>query len=60
MCNKCKAEYSKPEHRRLHAEGNCCPKCGPQLSLLDAEGERLIGDPIANALTLLRAGKTLP
>lgn len=57
MCNKCQSEYRRPEDRRLHAEGNCCPKCGPQLSLLDAKGETITGDAIANALALLNQGK---
>ena len=57
MCNKCQSEYRRPEDRRLHAEGNCCPKCGPQLSLLDAGGEAIPGDAIANAYGLLKDGK---
>ena len=59
MCNKCQAEYRRPEDKRLLAETNCCPKCGPQLSLLNAEGETLPGDPIAEAYALLKAGKIL-
>lgn len=57
MCGKCRAEYARPNDRRLRAEGNCCPKCGPQLTLLDADGKLLAGDVIAQALTLLRDGK---
>jgi hydrogenase maturation protein HypF len=57
MCKKCLAEYQRPVDRRLHAEGNCCPKCGPQLSLLDASGEAISGDSIANAYSLLKEGK---
>ncbi len=59
MCKKCQAEYRKPDDRRLHAEGNCCPKCGPQISLLDAHGEPIAGDVVANAYALLQAGKIL-
>jgi hydrogenase maturation protein HypF len=59
MCNKCQAEYRRPEDKRLLAEGNCCPKCGPQLSLLDANGELIVGDAIAAAYALLKAGKIL-
>ena len=57
MCKKCAAEYSRPEDRRLHAEGNCCPKCGPQLALLDARGKPVGGDAIANAYGLIKEGK---
>lgn len=57
MCARCQKEYRRPEDRRLHAEGNCCPKCGPQLSLLDQGGAPIAGDVIANAYALLKAGK---
>jgi hydrogenase maturation protein HypF len=59
LCAKCLGEYKRPDDRRFHAEANCCPKCGPQLALLDAEGQALPGDPIAEALALLRQGKIL-
>ena len=59
MCRKCQAEYARPDDRRLHAEGNCCPKCGPNLTLLDAHGAPLAGDPIAMAYRLLAEGKIL-
>lgn len=59
MCNKCQAEYRRPEDRRLHAEGNCCPKCGPQVALLDATGEPIAGDAVANAYSLLKAGRII-
>lgn len=58
-CNKCQAEYQRPHDRRLHTAGICCPKCGPRLSLVDAAGKPMLGDPIANALALLKAGKIL-
>ena len=57
MCRKCEAEYLRAHDRRLHAEGNCCPKCGPQLSLVDASGAAIGGDPIAQTLGLIRAGR---
>ena len=59
MCNKCLAEYRRPEDKRLLAEGNCCPKCGPQLALLNAKGEAIAGDAIATAYKLLKEGKVL-
>lgn len=58
-CNKCQAEFQRPHDRRLHTAGICCPKCGPKLLLVDAAGRAILGDPIANALALLKAGKIL-
>ncbi len=57
LCTPCAAEYSAPADRRFHAETTCCPACGPQLSLLDEAGQALAGDPIAQALRLLRDGR---
>ena len=37
----------------------CCPKCGPQLALLDADGQPLPGDPITQALALVKQGKII-
>ncbi|HJV92896.1 MAG TPA: carbamoyltransferase HypF, partial [Azonexus sp.] len=56
LCAPCAAEYSAPADRRFHAETTCCPDCGPQLSLLDAGGAPIAGDPIAESLRRLRAG----
>ena len=36
MCNKCRAEYKRLSDPHFHAEATVCPKCGPQLSFLDA------------------------
>jgi hydrogenase maturation protein HypF len=57
LCPPCNDEYAAPVDRRFHAETTCCPDCGPQLSLLSADGQPLAGDPIAETLRLLRAGK---
>ena len=57
LCTPCQDEYTAPADRRFHAETTCCPTCGPQLSLLDAPGQPLGGDPVAETLRLLRAGK---
>lgn len=59
LCRPCEDEYSAPADRRFHAETTCCPDCGPQLSLLDAVGQPMAGDPIAETLNLLRAGKVV-
>ena len=56
LCPDCQREYTQPADRRFHAETICCPNCGPRLSLLDAKGEAIAGDPIAATLQLLQAG----
>lgn len=57
LCGPCGDEYADPANRRFHAETTCCPACGPQLSLLDAAGQPMPGDPLAKTLSLLLAGK---
>ncbi|MFI7636420.1 carbamoyltransferase HypF [Nonomuraea sp. NPDC049400] len=59
MCQDCAAEYHDPGNRRFHAEPISCPACGPRLRLHDARGAELCGDPIAGAVTLLRAGRVV-
>src|ERR1035437_10292152 len=56
LCLACAGEYGTPADRRFHAETTCCPTCGPRLSLLDAQGNALEGDPIAATLALLQTG----
>ncbi len=56
LCQQCEHEYTMPANRRFHAETTCCPICGPQLVLLDAQGQHLEGDPIAVTLNLLLSG----
>ena len=56
QCPLCLAEYTDARHRRFHAEPNACAACGPTLALVDARGRALEGDPIREALLLLRAG----
>jgi len=57
LCAPCHDEYTAPADRRFHAETTCCPDCGPQLRLLDAAGQPLSADPIAETLRLLHDGK---
>lgn len=57
LCPDCQREYTDPADRRFHAETTCCPNCGPQLQLLDDAGQSMAGDPIAQTLALLQAGK---
>ncbi|HEX5802211.1 MAG TPA: carbamoyltransferase HypF [Azospira sp.] len=56
LCRECGKEYEQPADRRFHAEANCCPKCGPQLMLLDESGAEIAGDPLAKTLKLLQQG----
>ena len=56
LCPDCASEYENPADRRFHAEPICCPHCGPQLQYLAANGEVQAGDPVTNALAVLRAG----
>ncbi|MBK7422400.1 MAG: carbamoyltransferase HypF [Propionivibrio sp.] len=56
LCPDCAIEYGSPANRRFHAETTCCPLCGPHLSLVDAHGEAIAGDPIAETLRLLLSG----
>ena len=57
LCPPCADEYTNPADRRFHAETTCCPDCGPQLTLLDAAGQTLPGDPVAATLARLQAGQ---
>lgn len=56
LCPACGAEYTSPADRRFHAETTCCPQCGPMLTLIDAQGRAMDGDPIAKTVQLLRTG----
>jgi len=56
-CAVCAREYENPADRRFHAEANACPRCGPALRFLDGTGTAVAGDPVANALSLLRRGR---
>ena len=56
LCPECEREYRDPADRRFHAETTCCPVCGPQLRLRDMRGEAIAGEPVAEALRLLKSG----
>jgi len=56
LCDECAREYTDPADRRFHAQPVCCPACGPTLSLVDAAGVALDGDPIAGVGDRLRDG----
>ena len=60
MCPDCQKEYDNPEHRRFHAQPNACPKCGPHLRLVKADGQEVACDSIFQRVEKeLRAGKIL-
>jgi len=56
LCAECEREYRDPADRRFHAETTCCPVCGPQLRLRDMQGRAIAGEPVVEALRLLKAG----
>lgn len=56
MCDACRAEYDDPRDRRFHAQPIACPACGPRLRLLDGQGARIDGDPLARSVVALRDG----
>jgi hydrogenase maturation protein HypF len=58
MCPQCQAEYDNPLDRRFHAQPNACPQCGPQVELVDNQGNLLTkSNPVAAASQLLKEGK---
>ncbi|TAH70161.1 MAG: carbamoyltransferase HypF [Anaerolineaceae bacterium] len=60
MCTTCKDEYESPDDRRFHAQTNCCPECGPKLTLLDKnESPIACSNPVLTARQLLYEGKLL-
>jgi len=59
MCGDCRAEYEDPMDRRFHAQPVACPACGPRLGLVDAKGGTVDGEPLVEALRLLREGGIL-
>ena len=56
MCERCQTEYDDPMDRLFHAQPNACWDCGPQLRLIDDEGIVQSGDPVAEAIRLLKLG----
>ncbi len=60
MCPACQAEYDDPGNRRFHAQPNACWDCGPQLTLLSADGEEIATADAVNACVgRLAAGQIL-
>lgn len=59
MCADCAREYHDPADRRFHAQPVCCPACGPRLRLLDRTGRETAGDPLPDAVEMLRGGSVL-
>jgi hydrogenase maturation protein HypF len=57
LCSACTAEYRDPADRRFHAEPIACPECGPRLELVDRRGRKVAGDPVDEAVRLLREGR---
>ncbi len=58
LCNDCLMEYTDLNNiRRYHAQGICCPKCGPKVWLTDKQGNIIeCKDPIKLAAKLIDEG----
>jgi hydrogenase maturation protein HypF len=57
MCSSCLGEYENPSVvRRFHAQGNCCPVCGPRVWLEDRNGFMNVENPILEASKLIDEG----
>lgn len=58
LCSECRREYSDPANtRRFHIQGISCPRCGPQLYLLDSRGSPVrTADPLVEAAKLIDEG----
>ncbi|MDQ1680091.1 MAG: hydrogenase maturation protein HypF [Frankiaceae bacterium] len=56
MCADCRREYDDVTDRRFHAQPVCCPRCGPRLELVDRDGRRVPGDPVATTAAMLTSG----
>ncbi len=58
LCEECLREYEDQHNlRRFHAEGTCCPSCGPRLWLEDPQGEVVDEEkPIETAAKLVEEG----
>jgi hydrogenase maturation protein HypF len=61
MCDECRREYEDVGDRRFHAQPIACPRCGPKLQLLGADGTELAAgdDALQQAAAALRAGRIL-
>jgi hydrogenase maturation protein HypF len=59
QCPECLREYGDPKDRRFHSQTNSCPACGPRLTLTDAAGRPVPGDPLVQAVAALEAGRVV-
>src|SRR5690606_24347730 len=58
-CPACCQEYTESIDRRFHSQTNCCPECGPRISLVDGSG-RVLGhgtNALEEAVASLRNGR---
>jgi hydrogenase maturation protein HypF len=56
-CLACAREYADPSDRRFHAQGICCPACGPRLFAREASQLRREGEAALRlAVDVLAAG----
>ena len=57
FCPVCQEEYANPDDRRFHAQGICCPKCGPQMTLYTSDRQPISAqEPFHEAAKLINDG----
>ena len=58
LCPDCLREYTDPDNlRRFHGQGISCAVCGPKVTLLTRDGEKVeCRDPISEAAKLINEG----
>lgn len=60
MCKRCRVEYEKMGDRRMYAQTNSCPDCGPVLIFRDERGNLSYGEQAyEEAVNYLRDGKAI-
>lgn len=59
LCPECQRSYNDPLDRRYHAQPVSCPACGPQLRLLDPQGQPLAEkqDALSQCIRQIKQGK---
>ena len=62
MCPSCLEEYENPLNRRFHTQPNACPKCGPEVQLVQGSVLRVQSkrvNAIKETIELLKQGKII-
>ena len=61
LCQACKSDYQSPDNRRFHAQTLACEDCGPHVSILDHNGDKIAEheQALETAIQALHDGKIL-